>query len=49
MGHPGEKVSDEKHRISVAVKEEALSFLDEEGNLYRRTHEELHKASYRPG
>ena len=34
MGDPGEEVSDEKHRIAVAVKEEALSFSDEERMLH---------------
>ena len=31
MGDPGEKVSDEKHRIAVADEEKALSFPDERG------------------
>ena len=34
MGNPGEKISDEEHRIAVAVEEEALSLPDEERNLY---------------
>jgi len=29
VGDLGEKVSDENHQITIAVKEEALSFLDE--------------------
>ena len=33
MGDPGEKVSDERRQITVAVEEEALSLPDEERNL----------------
>ena len=39
MRDPGGKVSDERRRIVVTVEEEALSFLDEEGNLRKRIHE----------
>jgi len=39
VGDPGEKVSDEKRQIAVAVEEEALSLPDEEGNIRERTHE----------
>jgi len=34
VGDPGEKVSDEEHQVTVAVKEEALSLTDEEKNLH---------------
>ena len=34
MRDPREKVSDEEHRVAVAVEEKALSFPDEERNLY---------------
>jgi len=34
VGDPGGKVSNEKRRIAVAVKEEVLSFPDEEMMLY---------------
>ena len=48
MEDPGEEVSDEKRQIAVVVEEKALSFPDEKRNLCRRTHEYLHKVSYRP-
>jgi len=35
VGDPGEKVSNEKHRIAVAVEEYVLSFLDEERMFHR--------------
>ena len=34
MRAPGEKVSDEKYGVAVAVKEEALSLRDEERTLH---------------
>jgi len=35
IGDPEEKVSDEKHRIAIAIEKEALSFPNEEGNFRR--------------
>ena len=34
MGDPEEKVSDEEHRVTVVVEEEALSLPDEERTLH---------------
>jgi len=33
VGDPGEEISDEKHRVTVAIDEEALSLPDEEMTL----------------